>query len=83
MGSPLNRPEYPWWVKLSLWQLPNRAAVWAFVWLSLAVAMILTAYLLYVGDSRWPVGLLFLLAAIPYWLSIRWVDRNGSWTPHK
>jgi hypothetical protein len=31
------------------------------------------------GDARlWPVSL-FGFAAIPYWLTIRWVDRYGSW----
>jgi hypothetical protein len=76
---PVPRGRYPWWVKLSLWGLPNRAAVWAFVALSLAAAVGVAGYLLAVEHRRWYVGLLFLFAAAVYWLTIRWVDRNGSW----
>jgi hypothetical protein len=71
------REEYPWWVKVSLWGLPNRAAVRVFVWLSVLAAVACGVYGFW--DGRFFVGLLFLLAALMYWLSIRWVDRNGSW----
>ncbi|MCE9567121.1 MAG: hypothetical protein K8U57_34395 [Planctomycetes bacterium] len=30
-------------------------------------------------DERYFFGIGFLLAALMYWESIRWVDRNGSW----
>jgi len=79
MGERVRREQYPWWVKASLWGLPNRSAVWAFVWLSVVAAAGATGYLKWVGSPRWYVGPLFLLAALMYWLSIRWMDQNGSW----
>jgi len=79
MTDKVSRDRYPWWVKASLWGLPNRAAVWAFVGLSVLAAVGCAAYAVAAGNSRWYAGLLFLLAALMYWLSIRWVDRHGSW----
>jgi predicted transporter len=73
------RERYPWWVKVSLWGLPNKASVWAFVCLSLICAVGCVVYASTAGNPRWYAGLLFLLAALIYWLSIRWVDSNGSW----
>lgn len=64
-------------MKLSLWGLPNRAAVGVFVWLSVLLAVACVVYGFW--DSRYFVGLLFLPAALIYWQAIRWVDRNGSW----
>jgi hypothetical protein len=77
MNGRVPREEYPWWVKLSLWGVPNRAAAWVFVWLSVLLAVAFVAYGFW--DSRYFVGLLFLLAALWYWLALRWVDHNGSW----
>jgi hypothetical protein len=71
------RSEHPLWVRLGLWGLPNRAAAWAFVWISLASAAACIVYGLW--NPRFLVGSLFVLAAIMYWLTIRWVDRNGTW----
>jgi predicted transporter len=79
MTNKVPRDCYPWWVKVGLWGLPNRAAVWAFVWLSVLAAVGCVAYAVWVGHPRWYAGLLFLLAALMYWLAIRWVDRHGSW----
>jgi hypothetical protein len=64
-------------VKLSLWGVPNRAAAWAFVWLSVLLAVACVVYGFW--DSRYFVGILFLLAALGYWLALRWVDHHGSW----
>ncbi len=36
--------ERPLWVKVGLWGLPGRSSAWAFVWLSLAVAVGCVAY---------------------------------------
>jgi hypothetical protein len=72
------RANYPWWVKLSLWGVPGRGGLWAFVVLSMvcAVASVIYGF----RDSRFFAGGGIVLAAVPYWLSIRWIDRNGSWT---
>jgi hypothetical protein len=70
-------PDRPWWVQVGLFGLPTRASAWAFVWLSVLLAAAGAAGVLF----YWPLGLgvLFLLAALWYYLCIRWVDRNGRW----
>jgi hypothetical protein len=82
MADRLRRAQYPWWVKMGLWGLPNRPAVWGFVWLSVALAAVVPPYMFWAGYPRWPAGFLFLLAALAYWQTIRWVDRNGEWQEH-
>jgi hypothetical protein len=61
-----------------VWGVPGRAGLWAFVALSGALALVCV-----VGgfwDGRFFAGVAFLLSALMYWLSIRWIDRHGSWT---
>jgi len=79
MAGRVPRKQYPWWVKLSLWGVPGRAGVWACFGLSLLLAVACVAYAILANDPRLYTGLLFLLAALPYWLTIRWVDEHGSW----
>jgi len=69
--------DYPWWVKLSMLGVPGRAGLWG----SVAVSLLLSAGALYLSqsDARARPFTLIALAALPYWLSIRWVDRHGSW----
>jgi len=69
--------ERPWWVKVGLWGVPNRAAAWAFFWLSIALAVGCIVYGFWAPPFF--AGDLFFLAALWYWLSIRWVDRHGGW----
>jgi len=78
MTAPLDRSNYPFWVKLSLWGLSSRAAVWFFVWLCVALAA--GAFVYGFTDRRgfW-VAPLALAAAVPYRLAIRWIDRHGEW----
>jgi hypothetical protein len=79
------RELYPWWVKFSLLGVPGRRGQWFFVWLSLASAIACFAY--GVLNAGRPLGILLLLigglgfplAAAMYWLTIRWIDRRGSW----
>ena len=82
--SPLDRNAervprigYPWWVKLSLWGVPGRAGLWAFVALSVAASVGCVVYGFW--DRRFFFVVGFLFSALMYWLSIRWVDRHGSW----
>ncbi len=77
MAERVARAHYPWWVKLSMWGVPRRGGLWAFVWLSVALAVGCVAYGF--QDARFFPGALFLFAALMYWLAIRWVDRYGSW----
>jgi hypothetical protein len=77
MEQRVARAQYPWWVKLSMMGVPGRSGLWGFVVLSLLLSA--GGVYLSLGDARlWPVSL-FGFAAIPYWLTIRWVDRYGSW----
>jgi hypothetical protein len=78
MAGPVPRASYPWWVKLSMWGVPGRAGLWAFVALSVALAGGCVVYGFW--EKRFFLGIGFLLSALMYWLSIRWVDRHGSWT---
>jgi hypothetical protein len=79
MADRVPREQYPWWVKFGLWGVPSRTGAWAFVGLSVLLAVGCVAYAVLANDPRLYVGLLFLLAALAYWLAIRWVDRHGSW----
>ena len=78
MTKPVARSEYPLWVKLSLFGVPNRAGVRMFVALSLAAAI---ASIIYgFKDSRmFYVAVLMLIAGGLYWSAIKWVDKHGSW----
>src|SRR5262245_48436593 len=79
MTKRVPRRDYPWWVKLGLWGVPSRVGAWAFVAVSLLAALAFAGYAASTGDVRFYWGLLFLLSALMYWLSIRWVDQYGSW----
>jgi len=70
--------EYPGWVKFSLLGFPCRAAQWFFFALSLAAALGLLIY------GQWNPrafygSIVAIMAALMYWLTIRWVDRHGTW----
>jgi hypothetical protein len=78
MANRVPRDEYPLWVKLAIWGVPGRAGMWAFVALSVALAVGGVAYGFV--DRRFFVGAAFLLSALVYWLAIRWVDAHGSWS---
>ena len=72
------RSEYPLWVKLSLFGVPGRRGLWAFVALSLAAAVLAGAWGF--RDARAFYAVVpGLSAALLYWSALRWVDRNGSW----
>ena len=76
--GPVPRRYYPWWVKVSMWGVPGRSGLWMFVLLSLALAGGGAGYGFW--DRRCFASLGFLFSALMYWLSIRWVDRHGSWS---
>jgi len=64
--------ERPLWVAVGLWGLKTRAVAWAFVVLSILVA---TGSIVY---WSW-LGAIMYLAAVWYFLAIRWVDKNSAW----
>jgi hypothetical protein len=77
MAGRVDRADYPWWVKVSLVGVPGRAGQWFFVGLSIAAAVACVVYGFW--DPRFFGGVLFLFSALMYWLTIRWIDRYGSW----
>jgi hypothetical protein len=72
-NSPVDTPPdlRPLWVRVGLWGLRSRAAAWAFVGLSLVLAVAGFVYF-------WP-GVLMVFAAAWYWAAIRWMDRHEAW----
>lgn len=77
-ASAVDRKSWPVMVRVGLWGLPNRAAAWAFVGLSIALAVGCVIYGLF--DRRFFIGGILLLAALWYYLAIRWVDRHSRWS---
>lgn len=86
MDQRVPRDQYPWWVKVSLMGAGSRSAQWIFVWLSLLAAVGSIAYGLVVSRSTLGViiavvgGVGFVISAAMYWLTIRWIDRHGTWS---
>lgn len=76
--SEVNVPK-PWWVRVSLWGVPTRPAMW--VWFATAIlsALATTSYGLVSGRAPWLAGALMCFAAIPYWMTIRWMDAHRAW----
>ncbi|MBC8031248.1 MAG: hypothetical protein H7Z16_14135 [Pyrinomonadaceae bacterium] len=64
--------ERPLWVAVGLWGLKTRDVAWAFVVLSILVA---TGWIMYWSWS----GAFMYLAAVWYFLAIRWVEKNSAW----
>jgi hypothetical protein len=73
----MNQHHRPIWVSIALWGLSGRASALAFCLISLVlgIAIGLGGF----WDRRLFLGFLMLLAALWYWLAIRWMDRNSRW----
>ena len=67
----------PWWVKVTLWGLPNRASALFFVWLCVGLALV--SVFLGFRDRRFSIGAVWILAAFGYLRAVRWVDEHGGW----
>jgi signal peptidase I len=72
------RSKWPLWVRTGLWGVPNRAAAWAFTSFCVVIAIGCVAYGFV--DRRFFRGGALALAALWYYLSIRWVDQHGRWS---
>lgn len=74
----VDRGTWPPMVRIALFGVPNRTAAWICIWLSIALAVGSVAY----GFIN-PIGFLgvaFVLAALWYFLALRWVDQNSKWS---
>lgn len=74
----VDRDSWPVMVRLGLWGLPTRASAWVFFWLALVMAAGCVAYG-FVNPLGF-LGALFVLAALWYYRSIRWVDQHSTWS---
>jgi hypothetical protein len=68
-------------VRIALFGLHTRLAALVCQWLS--VILVLVSVVAGILVHPWLlVGLVFLAAALGYWLAIRWVDENDRWAPN-
>lgn len=67
------RDQYPWWVKLSIWGLPNRAAVQLFVWLSIALAIACVPLAMFLDQPCFSVGVPILPGGALLYLPVWWL----------
>lgn len=70
--SASNPPKRPILVRVGLWGLKTRQSALAFMWFCIIAAVVLVALKFWIGS-------IFLLAALWYWYSLTWVDKNGGW----
>jgi hypothetical protein len=73
--------EYPWWVKLGMIGSSSRRALWGWAIASLVAAAACLLVGLWLAEAYFiALGAIgFPLAALMYWLTIRWIDQHGSW----
>ena len=74
----VDRGKWPVLVRVGLWGSPNRSVAWVYLWISVALAVGCVAYGFV--NPRAFFGGLFVLAALWYFLSIRWVDQYSRWS---
>jgi signal peptidase I len=72
----VDRRQWPAWVRIGLWGVPNRTTAWAFFWFCLAVGIACIAFGFV--DRRFFGGGALFLAALWYYASIHWVDQRGA-----
>jgi|YNPBryunderm2012_1023409.scaffolds.fasta_scaffold25261_2 hypothetical protein len=88
MSQPVVPPQ-PYWVRMSLWGVPDRRAAIAMYWVCIAMAIVFPVYM---AETRqhlpgwwlWGGCLGFMtfsyLAAVNVGRAIRWRDRYNWWT---
>lgn len=74
-----SKVEKPWWVAVSLWGMPTRGAMWLWFWCAIAAGLATVGWALVSGSVGFYGGALMFFAAIPYWMTIRWMDAHRAW----
>ena len=67
----------PWWVRVTMVGLKRRNAVLACGWFAVLVAF--ASLIAAIFSPIRLVGIGMLLAAWPYFATVRWMDKTGSW----
>jgi hypothetical protein len=77
-NGPVDRKSWPFLVHWGLLGIPDRQTAWALILfcLALTVAGVLYGWL---TNPIGYMGCLMIVAAVWYYLAIRWVDRNSRW----
>lgn len=70
------KDNIPSWVYWGLWGIRTRKVAMIFVFISLALALIIVPAGIAINDFLFCA---FILVPLWYWLSIRWVDVNSTW----
>ncbi len=73
-----NYMEKPLYVKIGLFAVPTRKTAKVYMYLCAATAFVSLVAGLMISDKYLP-GVLLLLAAFWYKVSIKWMDDNGGW----
>lgn len=85
MNRKLPAREYPWWVRFMMLGSASRRALrfWSVLYVVTAIASVLYG-IAFEDDLTFGLlfAVLFLFLAMAHWLTVRWVDRHGSWSSH-
>ncbi len=73
----IDRSNWPFMVRIGLWRIQTRSIAWAFVAGSIIIAIACGAYSFV--NPRFLGGTSLFLAALWYYLAIKWVDKNKQW----
>jgi hypothetical protein len=72
--------QTPWWVLVGLWGIKDRLTAWICMGIAIGLAVVPFLMGMQSGDKRLYVSLVFIPAALWYWMCIRWMDENGGWS---
>lgn len=74
--------QRPWWVKVSIMGSRTRATLWTYFWGALAIGVGGMAFVsVQYGAFAWPYLLFGVAAAVPYYFTVRWLERHDGFTP--
>lgn len=79
------RLHIPWWVRFTIWGSPNRNWVLGFGWFAVTFALICAVAAIALAarssDAILTAAIAFVaaLCGIPYFASVRWLDRHDGW----
>jgi hypothetical protein len=79
----------PLWVFLAFYNIESRKGALILIWISLLFSFYCVPWVNYFNGDGWVAKLfladgwtwfaVMLLITIWYWVSLKWIDRNGGW----